>query len=285
MSIPEADTTTGLTNCVAVSITDKRRFHPTAKDNALAGDLFALRYALIREPTVQRRLRELLYFRLIELPGPVPEWNAAAALRYYAEIGRLSTELDGAFGDAELVDLTGDYTKLESTLKGDRGLSLGTYIGHDGRGRRMADETIELVARSLALRAGGLGVTQADELVGQQAAPSLPRPAQDIAVYRKRVRDRHPSARLPLTDSIADANSSATAGNGNRLDGHHPSLGARARGCRCGDCVGLGVKGQADEAPSSVRQLEQADFDELAARLGIAPLTLNLDVEISVSRA
>jgi hypothetical protein len=281
MSIPEADTTTGLTKGVARSITDKRRFHPTAKDNALAGDLFALRYALIREPTVQRRLRELLYLRLIELPGPVYEWNAAAAGRYYAEIGRLSKSLDGAFGDGELVDLTSDYAKLESTLNGDRGLSLGTYIGHQGRGRRMSEETLSLVARSLALRVGGLGITQADELVGQEAAPILPRPAQDISGYRKRVRDRHPAARLPLFASTIEANKAATAGNGYRLDGHHPSPGARARGCRCDGCL----TGRADETPRTVRQLEQADFDELAARLGIAPLTLDADVEISVSRA
>lgn len=175
---------------------------PTAKDNALVGDVQAVRELLLRRhapsgsalgpfPPFQQRLRDLA----AKCPAPHPRSieEFAASLPYWSGGERLSRDIDGLW-DAAYIDqlarqLAAGRTFLGDTLETRIPNTIGFTCGREGRGRAESRSTAAFVARSLELRCAGLTATAADEQVAQEN-PHGVRDRQTVAIYRKRIRDR-----------------------------------------------------------------------------------------------
>jgi hypothetical protein len=173
------------------SITDKPGAPVTPKDNALAGDVQALRKAIRATPNFQRRLHKLAESRPIGL-APRSTAEATAGISYWSEIAQLSNALGGLWSEADLDDLAAKLLDGR-TFDGD---TLSTRIpdtitfaaGRQGRGRSESPSTVAFVARSLALQCDGLSATVADDQVADENCGVKDR--QMVAIYRKRLRDR-----------------------------------------------------------------------------------------------
>jgi hypothetical protein len=187
----------------APSIGDKSSLSPgppTSKDGALASDVIALRKALLRAPEVQGRLDQLAVLRPVGIPSERTE--ALAALRYWQEIELLAGDLDGCWSGGDLDALTERWLTRRAELIEGSGVGVGFAAGRGGRGRQKSPGTVELAARSLALRAhrppdGGrqLSASEADERVADEINSGKPldlpwTPRSTVAGCRKDLRDR-----------------------------------------------------------------------------------------------
>lgn len=155
---------------------------PTPKDDALAADVMLLRSLLLNEPVVRDRF-DARHQALRSASTP------RARLGYWVELDKLARDLDRAWSRGELHSRVRDWPRIVKALHLGVGDGIGLVGGRPGYGRRMDHGTVELVARSIAMHAAGRTWAACDAAV----APRGMTP-QEIAIYRKRLRDRMPPA-------------------------------------------------------------------------------------------
>lgn len=143
---------------------------PSGKDRVRYEQRAAVRLELLRQPEVQRRLAELR------------EQTGRGGVEQLAE------DLEHAVSTDELVRLVYPTARRVPFLNSGQ----QRVVGRPGRGRTRERRTIELVARSLALRADGWSPTQADQRAADEHNAGLKLryhiSAQAIADFRYRLR-------------------------------------------------------------------------------------------------
>lgn len=163
-------------------MTDKPLHGPTSVDDARVADLTHYRAALLNSQEVKQRLRSLAAARDAN--------DNQAWLLYWTAVGELARDLDYTFTEPEIDEIARKWTPDEVDGLGRPWphIGIGFVAGRTGRGRAMKASTVDLAARSTALRAGGLPPTAADSQAVDELLPlAIP---QVAAKYRQRLRDR-----------------------------------------------------------------------------------------------
>lgn len=197
---------------------------PTPRDDVAVSARQALRKRLLRLPEVRERFAQLyrLWPKAYVLAGgrerpwppkaipPPPGMKMTAGvdlpsqgmLEYHEDVERLESDLDCAFGQVEIDELSRNWPEyLEKLDAGTATLGIGFDCGRAGKGyprnrgpKAGKRDTIELAALSIALHADGVPWARADQEVADMLSFRERGTAghvlgSTIAGYRKRLRD------------------------------------------------------------------------------------------------